>query len=275
MNTYFLAHESGKIAYDDTGSGPLVLCAPGMGDLRAEYRFLAPQLVNAGYRVVCMDLRGHGESSAHWPDYSVASIGRDMLALIRSLDAGPAVIIGASFAPSSAVWAAAEAPELAAGLVLIAPFVYRGELPRRDRLLYSALFSRPWGPAVWQWFYGTLYPTRKPADFAQYRKTLRANMAEPGRLEALRALMLASKADFAARLAHLTAPSLVVMGSKDPDFKDPEAEAKEMAGSLHTRYIMVEGAGHYPHAEMPDVTTSLILFFLQTAQPAMEMTYAV
>jgi pimeloyl-ACP methyl ester carboxylesterase len=245
-----------------------------MGDLRAEYRFLAPQLVNAGYRVICMDLRGHGESSSHWPDYSVAGIGRDMLALIRSLDAGPAVIIGTSFAPSSAVWAAVEAPELVAGLVLIAPFVYRGELSRRDKLLYSTLFARPWGPAVWQWYFGTLYPTRKPADFAQYSKALRANLAEPGRLEALQALLFASKAEFATRVARVATPRLVVMGSKDPDFKDPEAEAKEMAGSLHTRYVMVEGAGHYPHAEMPEATAALILPFLQTVQPAKEKVYA-
>jgi pimeloyl-ACP methyl ester carboxylesterase len=54
-------------------------------DWRQEYRFLVPQLVDAGYRVVTMDVRGHGESSVSWPDYSVAGIGADALALIRLL----------------------------------------------------------------------------------------------------------------------------------------------------------------------------------------------
>ena len=54
MNTQFLKRPEGTIAYDDTGSGPLVVCAPSMGDC-AEYRFLAPQLVAASYRVVTMD----------------------------------------------------------------------------------------------------------------------------------------------------------------------------------------------------------------------------
>ena len=35
-----------------------------MGDLRSVYRFLAPELVGAGYRVATMDLRGHGDSDA-------------------------------------------------------------------------------------------------------------------------------------------------------------------------------------------------------------------
>ena len=66
MNTQFLKRPEGAIAYDDTGNGPLVVCAPSLGDVRGEYRLLAPQLVDAGYRVVTMDLRGLGESSTGW-----------------------------------------------------------------------------------------------------------------------------------------------------------------------------------------------------------------
>src|SRR5574340_1604387 len=44
MATQFLHVKDGTLAYDDTGAGPLVICVPGMGDLRGEYRFLAPKL---------------------------------------------------------------------------------------------------------------------------------------------------------------------------------------------------------------------------------------
>jgi alpha-beta hydrolase superfamily lysophospholipase len=37
---------------------------PGMSDLQASYRFLAPALKEAGYRVACTDLRGHDGSDA-------------------------------------------------------------------------------------------------------------------------------------------------------------------------------------------------------------------
>jgi pimeloyl-ACP methyl ester carboxylesterase len=42
----------------------LVVLVPGTSDLRASYRFLAPALKEAGYRVACTDLRGHGDSDA-------------------------------------------------------------------------------------------------------------------------------------------------------------------------------------------------------------------
>ena len=47
-------------------------------------------------------------------------------------------------------------------------------------------------------------------------------------------------------------PTLVVMGTRDPDFDDPASEAATMAGLVGGTTAMIEGAGHYPHAEMPD-----------------------
>ena len=66
MPTNWLEREEGRLAYSDEGDGPLVVCVPGLGDMRQEYRFLAPGLVEAGFRVVALDLRGHGESSTGW-----------------------------------------------------------------------------------------------------------------------------------------------------------------------------------------------------------------
>jgi pimeloyl-ACP methyl ester carboxylesterase len=269
MNTQFLNVNGGKIAYDDTGSGPLVVCVPSLGDLRAEYRFLIPQLVAAGYRVISMDVRGHGETSTIWPDYSVAAVGADMLAMIRSLQAGPAVLIGTSMAAGAAVWADAETPDLVSGLVLIGAAV-RGEVSRQNQLLYGALFTRPWGPAVWLRYFNTLFPTRKPADFAEYCAALQANLKEPGRLEAVRQMIFASKAASEARLGRVKAPALVIMGSKDADFKPPQAEAEWVANRVRGRYQMIADAGHYPYAEMPEITGPVILAFLDSLKETME-----
>lgn len=263
MSTQYLSHQSGRIAYDDAGSGPLVLCAPSIGDVRAEYRFLVPALLAAGFRVVTMDLRGLGESSTQWDDFSVVGVGSDMLALIRHLDAGPALIVTTSMAAGAAAWAAVEAPDQIAGIVMIGAAVH-GSVSTSNALLFRALFTRPWGVAVWQWYYSTLYPTRKPADFAAYKAALGANLKEKGRLEAMLAAILAPKTASAERLARVTAPVLVVMGSKDPDFKQPEAEARWVADAVHGRYVMIDGAGHYPHAEMPETTAPIIVDFLQT-----------
>lgn len=267
MTTNYLDRPQGKIVYDDQGQGPLVICIPSLGDVRAEYRFLVPQLVAAGYRVVCMDVRGHGESTPFWNDYSVAAIGDDILALIRALNSGPAILVGTSMAAGASVWTAVEAPDQVAGLVLIDPFV-KGEVSSAGKFFYQLLFNRLWGVAVWGMYYNSLYPSQKPADFVAYVAALKANLQENGRLEAAVHMVLASKIESEKRLPRVTAPALVVMGSKDPDFKNPEAEAKSVADSVRGTYQMIANAGHYPHAEMPQITGQHILTFLQKVSHA-------
>lgn len=145
----------GQIAYDDSGGdGLIVICVPGLGDLRQQYRFLAPRLESAGFRVVRMDVRGHGESSADWPDYSAASVGADIVALIRHLGAKKAYVVGNSMAGAAEVWAAAETPDVVAGIVVIDPFVR--EMPTSALLtaFLKVVMQRPWGPSFWSMYYG-------------------------------------------------------------------------------------------------------------------------
>jgi pimeloyl-ACP methyl ester carboxylesterase len=263
MTTKYLTQENGKIAYDDAGDGPLVVCVPSLGDVRGEYRFLIPQLVKAGYRVVSMDVRGLGETSVEWNDYTVAGVGADIVALIRDLEAGPAIVIGTSMAAGAAVWAAAEAPELIRGMVMVGPFV-RGDGNKLLEAVFTVMLARPWGPSMWLKYFSTLYPTHKPEDFGEYTKALKANLTEPGRLETLLAMLRASKRASEERIPQVDKPVLVLMGSKDPDFKEPEAEAKWVAENLKGTYTLIEGAGHYPHAELPEITAPLMLEFIQS-----------
>ncbi len=56
--TVYLTRPDGRVAYHVAGEGPIVVLVPGMGDLRDGYRFLAPVLRDAGYRVACTDRVG-------------------------------------------------------------------------------------------------------------------------------------------------------------------------------------------------------------------------
>ena len=58
----FVFRPGGRLAYEVVGEGPVVVLVPEMGDARATYRFLAPDLASVGLRVAAMDLRGHGDS---------------------------------------------------------------------------------------------------------------------------------------------------------------------------------------------------------------------
>ncbi|HEX5505914.1 MAG TPA: alpha/beta hydrolase [Thermomicrobiales bacterium] len=259
--TRHLPVAGGTIAYDDVGTGPAVIAVPSIGDVRAEYRFLRPPLRAAGFRVVTMDLRGHGESSVGFADYSSAAIGADILALARHLGAGPVAVIGTSKAGGAAVWAAAEAPDLVDRLVLISPFVRAHGNDAVMKAMMGVLLARPWGAAFWTTYFPKFYPSRQPADFAAYRAHLKTNLGEAGRTEALRA-MVKSPGDVTAALRRVAAPTLVVMGSRDPDFKAPEEEAAWIAQRVNGTSLVVEGAGHYPHAELPERVAPAIVGFL-------------
>ncbi|WP_033339700.1 alpha/beta fold hydrolase [Catenuloplanes japonicus] len=270
--TEFLTVGAGTIAFEVAGEGPLVVLAPGMGDSREAYRFVAPQLVAAGYRVASVDPRGLGESTATWPSYTRTDIAGDLIAVIRHLG-GPAVLVGHSISGGAATVAAATAPELITGIVELAPFTRAqamalGDLRSRNfrkgayRLAGAMMGSVP----RWLSYLDHAYPGKKPADWDARQARIEAMLREPGRAKALQTMLQTSPADAGAHLANVRCPALVVMGSADPDWADPRAEGERILAGLPEglgRLEMIEGAGHYPHAQYPDETVALLLSFLQ------------
>lgn len=262
MNTQYLKLDNGTIAYDDQGQGSLVVCVPAGGDLRSEYRFLTPQLVTAGYRVVTMDLRGQGESSANWPDYIPSAVGSDILALIQYMNAGSALVIATSVATAAAIWAAVEMPDRVSGLVLIIA-AGRAMSPFKAQLLPQIFLGDLWGKALYNAYFPKMYPSARPADFETHRQKVKVMLSEPGRLRALRQLFSNSYKDWDDRVSQVTVPVLILNGSCDPDFKNPEHEAALLAERMHAAQVHVlEGAGHHPHVEMPEQTARYILDFI-------------
>jgi pimeloyl-ACP methyl ester carboxylesterase len=258
--TDFLEIAAGRVAYDVTGEGPLIVCVPGMGDIRQSYRFVAPKLVEAGYRVATMDLRGLGGSSTGWDSYQQSAVAGDIIALIKQLG-GPATVIAQSYSPGAAIIAAAQAPDDVAGLVLIAPFTSAPKLNPVMSLMLTAIVRVP---TLWGLFYTSLYPGAKPVDFADYLAALKKNLREPGRTAAVAAMCRADARNDEPYRAQVRCPAMVIMGSKDSDFPDPEAEAKRAASVLPqgAQVAMIDDAGHYPHAQFPDETNKALLAFL-------------
>jgi len=261
--TSYLIRPEGRVAYDVAGDGPLVVLVPGMGDLRAAYRFLAPALRDAGYRVASSDLRGHGESDTSFSSYGDVETAGDVVALIEGLG-GPAVVIGNSMAAGAAALAAAERPELVRGLVLVGPFVRNGKISMIQRFMLRAAMARPWAAASWNMYLPKLYAGQRPADFDEYRDEVVASLRRPGHAKAFSLTTRTNHAPAEARLGDVSAPTLVVMGDKDPDFPDPRAEADWIAKTLHGEVVMVAEAGHYPQSQRPDITTDAILHFLES-----------
>jgi pimeloyl-ACP methyl ester carboxylesterase len=265
MNTQYMTHEQGKLAYTDYGgTGELVLMLPGMGALREEYRFLGPDLVAAGYHAVAVDLRGQGDSSAQWPAYDVPSVGQDILALVQHFGGQPAHVIGTSFSPAAIVWAAVEAPESIKSVTLIGAFVRDPQASPIMKMVMWAMMNNPWRVQAWRAFYPSMYPSRKPDDFNAYLDQLTRNLKEKGRFDAVKEFGETSRKPSETRLTQIQCSTLVVMGTADPDFPDPVAEANYIVAQTGGQLALIDGAGHYPQSEMPESTTPVILDFLQS-----------
>lgn len=274
--TEFLALEGRDIAYDVAGSGPLVVLAHGMGVDRRTYRFLVPELVQAGFRVANMDIRGHGESSTgEWTVITRTDVADDLIAMIRHLG-GPAIIVGNSLAGGSATIAAATEPDLVSGIVEIDPFtktqqIHLGAMAttrryRRGMLLLAGtqMFR---SVKLWLRYQDLAHPGVKPADFDEYKAGLRAKLSEPGRWDEFAKAGKSALADANAQLPNVSRPALIIMGAQEPDFADPRAEAEAIIAAMPAglgSVAMIEGAGHYPHAQYPAQVAELIVNFAKT-----------
>jgi len=259
--TSYLTRPQGRIAYDRTGEGPLVLLVPGMGDLRSSYRFLVPDLVAAGFTAVSVDLRGHGESDTGFAEYGDVATADDLVALLELLGQ-PAVLVGNSMAAGSAVYLAATRPELVAGLVLVGPFVRDGNVSALQRLMLRLAMGGPWAPTIWKSYLPKLYAGRSPADLDEHLAAITASLRRPGYRQAFSATTRTSHAPAEERIGDVTTPALVVMGELDPDFPDPTAEAEWIAQRLNADVLLVPEAGHYPHSQRPELVAPAVIDFV-------------
>ncbi|MFI0407451.1 alpha/beta fold hydrolase [Actinomadura sp. 3N508] len=258
--TRYLDLPGGRLAYDDDGDGPLIVCLPSMLDLRSQFRFLKPPLLDAGYRVVTVDQRGMGDTSAGWPEYGSTPLAHDLLALLRHLDAGPALVYGCSNGAAAGVWVAAEAPELIRGLVLAGPFVRDGKAGFSQKLTVALMRVPGLAVPLYMSYYPKWVPT-PPADFAEHKAKLKASFKRPGRAKVIAEYLDMSHAEAEARLDRVAAPALVVMGTADIDWPDPVAEAEWVRDRLNGELVLVDGAGHQPHVDFPEKVAEAVLGF--------------
>lgn len=261
-----LVTDEGSLVYEDFGgNGDTVICLPSLGDSRKEYRFLTPRLKEHGFRVITMDLRGHGDSDITFTSYNALDIAEDISLLIKTLNLNKVNLIGCSISGGAIAGVSALNPDKINKLIMISPFTRDVEGGNIIIAVGKILFSRPWGAYVWGLYYNKLYPNKKPYDFDSYLKTLKANLSEKGRIEAVVKMFSAKKTAISELLGKVYHDSLIIIGSKDMDFPYPKKEAEILSQSLGKKATIhvLDGLGHYPHAEDPNITSKIIIDFLK------------
>jgi pimeloyl-ACP methyl ester carboxylesterase len=238
-----LQRDDETIAFDDPGGpGPLVLCA---------HNLLLDRLAGRA-RVVAVDLRGHGESSARRP-FGVPELARDLLVLLDRLEAPRAVLVGVSLGAAAAAELALLAPGRVAGLLLAAPNLDTASPRDAAELTGLGLLVRGlgWRPGLRARALGALFGpgfrARSPAALEAWG----ARLAAPGPLASWRALRAwVGRPPLRERAPDLPRPLLAAIGSDDA--AAPRSHSEDLAALPRARLLLVPDAGHSLQVEAPD-----------------------
>lgn len=249
-----------SLYYEVRGEGPALVLIQG-GNLVQEMWQDQLEEFSREYRVVTYDVRGFGRSGPWGLPFRACD---DLKALLDFLGIERAHLVGLSLGGRIAVDFALEYPERVGALVLTGPGLSGYDWSRSDRSwtesIMGAVREGDSAKAADFWLESPyMEPAMKNPDLApRLRKLVRANARiwvnqdteEPLSPPAIE------------RLAHLSAPTLLIVGDKDvPDIQHIATMIlEEVPGAKVER---VKGSGHMVNLEWPETFNWLVLEFLQ------------
>ncbi|MGH8867444.1 MAG: alpha/beta fold hydrolase [Actinomycetes bacterium] len=255
------------LAYDETGAGEPLVLVHGHPFDRSMW---APQVAHRtrlGWRVVTPDLRGYGASTPPSGTTTWDAYARDVAALLDHLGIDRAVLAGLSMGGQIAMEFHRLFPERLRGLVLAdtSP-VAETQAGRRQRHEVADRLLREGMDAVSDELLPMMVSARtldEQPDVADHVLRMMKATAPDGAAAALRAR--AARPDYVAMLAHVSVPTLVVVGREDA--YTPVDTARAMAARIPGATLsVVEGAGHLPTLEQPDAFNAALQALLAAVQ---------
>ncbi|HEY3778623.1 MAG TPA: alpha/beta hydrolase [Rhizomicrobium sp.] len=249
MTLYTQSTDGLRIAYETAGDGRPVLLVHGFASSRAQnwratgwYTVLA----DAGFRVIALDCRGHGDSDKpHDPAfYSYRQMSADILSVAAAVGAAPADIIGYSMGGHLALELLMKHPQANRKLVIagVGESYLRGATTERFAIADALLAPDP----------------ERLTDPVQ--KMFRIFAGQRGKdREALAACMRGERRFFTvAELACSTRPALVVCGGNDTVSGPPGP----LADALHdARAVTIPGRDHMSAVGDKGTKAAVVEFF--------------
>ncbi|MCJ7549471.1 MAG: alpha/beta fold hydrolase [Anaerolineae bacterium] len=225
-------------------------------------------LARAGIPVIRYDLFGRGYSDRPRMTYSIDLFERQLADLIEALDlAGPVDIAGLSMGGAVSIGFADRHPEMVRRLALFDPAGFPMPSPAAMTLLdvpvlgeiaMATVGKRMMISGLSQDFHA---PEQLPALARQYVEQMRY----PGFLRALLSTIrhgpIQSMADAYVRVGRHPRPVLLVWGENDKTV--PFAVSGQVRAALpRAEFHAIEGAGHVPHLEQPELINRILVDFL-------------
>lgn len=201
--------------YEQAGAGPEPLVfLHGLGSAAHDWP-LQVAYFSDRYRVITLDLRGHGQSARVGLGITVEALAQDVAALLHQLQVGPAHVVGLSLGGCVAQRLAGQSPAQVRTLVLVNTFArlrpagWRGAGRIATRVLM--LLSLPM-PRVAAYVARGLFPKPEQAEF---RAAACASLGQNSKRTYFAGLLAVARFDSRPDLPALRCPTLVVAGDRD------------------------------------------------------------
>lgn len=254
-----------RVYYDLLGAGeaPVVCFAHSLASDSGMWAEQVPAVLDAGFRTLRIDMRGHGGSEAVPGPYTMDELADDVAHVLEALKIERVHFVGLSV---GAMLGQSLAIRYGAKLVSVLFSDAQPSAPPTARSAWSA-------PLAMVKQSGSLTPVRSGMLRAWLSDAFKT--AHPARWEAIQSTLVAtspigfegcvmamSDFDYTAQLPSVRTPALIVAGASDP--MTPPAENKRLAELIPgARYEEIPDARHFPNVEQPEAFNRILLDWLR------------
>jgi pimeloyl-ACP methyl ester carboxylesterase len=244
-----------RLHYFESGSGPPILLIHGFtqsADRWAQTGVVAR--LSRRYRVIALDIRGHGQSDKPHDSSQYVDLDGDVARLLDRLKIKRAHIVGYSMGGSIMAQLLVTHPERFLTATLVGSTGVSTPDPGGYRELMAEEFehnsARLLAMAIW--------PTNEPPPTEEQIGDVTARVFKGNDSQALAALLRAPTRPVTEREFVATkVPVLAVAGTADPAFRTLTTLSAKMP---QMTLVGIEGVGHGPSAERPEVVQAIELF---------------
>ena len=255
----YFENDGCQLHYEDFGHGMPVVLVHGLGSSTRDWEYQIPALA-AHYRVVALDVRGHGRSDKPRERYSIATFADDVAALIEHLGLIDVHLVGISMGGMIGFQLAVDRPELLRSLTIVnsgpevkahSPGDYL-EIAKRwtlSRLLSLDSIAKALGRL--------LFPLPEQAEL---RRKIEERWPQNDKRAYLAALDAIIGWGVRGRLGRILCPTLVITADRDyTPVAKKEAYVKELPNA---RLVIIENSRHATPLDQPERFNATLLDFL-------------
>lgn len=255
-----------RLYYEDTGAGPVVLLSHSWFCDGRQWPQV-PALVDAGYRVLNLDNRGHGQSGPHREPFTLRDMADDLIAVLDDAGVDEAIVVGLSIGGMASIRAALQYPDRVRALVLAdTGAAAQGIINRVKITALSPVWRTPARRLIVSQVVSVLFGSTARRDQPDLVATWRGRFLaqDPDSMMTV-GHALVQRDDVTDRLNEIRVPTLVIVGDQDvdPGVAASVALAARIPGA---QFVALPDTGHLSALEQPDAFGAALLHFA-AAQP--------